>query len=1525
MSGACLISSNDSLWEASKNAGFSDDEAWAIQKIATNPKWRQKNIKKLHISYDGFPTLESVISILQKANNSELAFLRDANKMSRMLESKMSKQNSLQDAIIEVGQFNRDNPFREKYIAIPEKNAEGTYNIKVHPRNVNTENRLAELLTQSATSTKIVAALNVAGVPIEYIQATEELAEGDIELVQEGIFGIKKIKIASSNLEDGISKSDLSHKEAEAASTYILRVMRKHPLVRRLINKAEQDGIEAEKVLTEALLKGSNKNSLIKRLLATVVDVFKDVTNWKSRITRRNALKVAKGFLDFSLIEEYNDDVEKVEVSPNAQLAEDLHKKLLHAAKEFSRISPYYENKMKDILKDFDRMRKEAKSTDQAVISNALYLQSIGWLMYQLGEEFRGVTDRLNKINLDDLAQIDDNFVTVAKDIRGAREFCRKVLTITKLIESALPYEGNVNSATLIGSSDNSNIITLDNVGLIGQSINIKDYLNSMQNYITGSEGILNVIKTKEKQFAFKFLSEVMGEAGIVGVERILYSKGLNLKKRSRNKFVNGMSPVEHALNILERDNNWFEHLLTSMSNNPDLIGALADKVVKQMNSIADQQTTALQDELRVFKDRCEKAGVKDTDFFEVDQEGKVTGNILTEYNFAEWEKDQQEYKQQLKEKFLRENPDIMNASDFYRGVKLQEYLEEPMKQWHKTHSRYDSELQMFVPATSKNPRIYRSKKTGQIVIITPEKDYINDKYWQMKEKHPKKIELLEEYINIKKKIDNTFLPPHATRWYRMPQFKGVFIQRWLNRGFIGGAEAARSKILEQFVIDAEDYEFGSANTYNDINEDIFKDQEAIEEEKIHRLPLYGINKLKDMSLLSRDMYHNMLAYGAMAFSYNSLSQIADALETTKEVLSERYIKLQDDSNIEKNRDKHTRSYRRFTQYLEQHLYGIGMQRVTTRRIVWNKIAMLCSRLASTIWLGGNLQSALVNIGTGSIEVFKEAVVGEFFTPADWIWAHKYYFESLPANLMQAGKQDKDDKISLFIQMFNARGSNDDNFRNWQANRYQITELFWRRSLYLPYAVGDHYMQTIAFLCAAHNKKLYVKQGNVVKEVSLFDAYETVPLRPGRSKSRVLDSVWGGPKKLVLKGSTRQIDEKTKKEVFIQGKAFKEKNYVQEYEILESALTKLNRILAKEMTNVLLNQQELSLLEKYNIIDKNEGLDLEDTLGIKNLTIKIKDKMESMLWNDSDIGAFKLKIREVCNRMHGVYNEEDKVLLQTYILGNMFLSMRGYMLGLATRRFSRSHYNVALENYNEGSIITSVKDLHIAAMSLGGMIGMHGWNYSDFDSNPNLKTFLNCMLGFVLPVNTKALEKVGFMKDQIYNLRRNAADMWAIFLLYLAQIATGPDDDDEEEYVYDSAWDRAKGLAHYFSLRLFSEQAAFNGVGTAYELSSLGSGWSSIPGYAICRDVVEFCELGYYYFTHDPDQTLYTDEEYEEWKEIDKKARYQRKGSTFEAGDWKFLHKLYKMIPYWKFNYIWNDPYQSASSYIYWKEAGLKK
>jgi hypothetical protein len=62
----------------------------------------------------------------------------------------------------------------------------------------------------------------------------------------------------------------------------------------------------------------------------------------------------------------------------------------------------------------------------------------------------------------------------------------------------------------------------------------------------------------------------------------------------------------------------------------------------------------------------------------------------------------------------------------------------------------------------------------------------------------------------------------------------------------------------------------------NSPDEELLGTKLNYEEERAQRLPVFGINKMKNMQDLSTDLFHSMLSYAAMATSYQCLDNVVD-------------------------------------------------------------------------------------------------------------------------------------------------------------------------------------------------------------------------------------------------------------------------------------------------------------------------------------------------------------------------------------------------------------------------------------------------------------------------------------------------------------------------------------------------------------------------------------------------------------------------------------------------------------------------
>ena len=273
--------------------------------------------------------------------------------------------------------------------------------------------------------------------------------------------------------------------------------------------------------------------------------------------------------------------------------------------------------------------------------------------------------------------------------------------------------------------------------------------------------------------------------------------------------------------------------------------------------------------------------------------------------------------------------------------------------------------------------------------------------------------------------------------------------------------------------------------------------------------------------------------------------------------------------------------------------------------------------------------------------------------------------------------------------------------------------------------------------------------------------------------------------------------------------------------------------------------------------------------------------------------------REVTNRMHGVYNKMDKTMAHRDLIGSMFLTMKGYALGLIQRRFggggisnmfkgteAQEHlgYSVALGGETEGTITTMFK------------IAMNQKSWED------ASLFFQSLIFPWMKGFESAMQKRGYSVTQAKNAKRNWGDLFFIGILALVQWLTKPmgNDDDDDDLI--------DGHMYYLSMRLLQEQSAYNLPGSM--MSEATSLFDAIPaGFSIMRD---FGLWGIYGMVISgmiikKTNKILTLGKYFYQKKIPGKAM---------QGDAKWKAKALNMVPYVRSIYWAEHPQRSKELYV---------
>lgn len=1370
------------------------------------------------------------------------------------------------EAISKLAAFNRNSSYNNSYMATITPSTNGLYTLSVVKKNKANQVALGEVIANQTLQNRIKYQLNKAGVAVDFMESDEKI---------NGRYSTKNATKTANGLYQLIKISKGEHVEAtlaEEAGHFVVGAMSNSPLMKRLLNLLNDDvqrrvlgddyqgkyfGDSARRevagtLIGEALLGNIDKRtpwqSLVNRIVTNAKKIFATIKGDEILKASLEAKEIAEYVADGFMSDKFEGTVEEAlstretlysaPSSFNVRTFRDVLGKLKVQASEMGQISS-------DLFKRFNQLAGQVELgrdvNSPGIFGDAIALEGIAEAVSLMHDLMQAeIPNLLASVDFGDISDFYANMSRNAKALRAVRIYAKNALSIIDIIERATSTVPGARSL----QGDISNIQIVDALGN-PVSHNLLDIANSLKSILSSRNGLLNELANKESQFFLRFLEDSLGSTYISRAARVIFK----LKKGEKLiQFKNAEDiPISDLMRTLDSDISFFEKWIASMSNSSDVIGQIVDKTAKYANKVADDITRNDFAELQRIKNRFEELRkrklISDTrELYEVGLDGKLTGNIRSEFRMGEWEDSFEQQKRQALEDFKNTNPDLDSKSDFEKGVMWDNYFKPIAKQWHKLNSTF-----VIDPITNE----------GRYV---PNNTY-RDSSWN---NLPIEVQnLISDIVQLKRNVDSRLGETH-TRDYRAPQFKGTFMDKVRNRRLYENTSSAIThtvigELRDTFCESSEDTEYGSNSTYNSEEEQLFSDRIAFEREKLNRVPLYGINKLADLSELSTDIFHSMLAYAGMANQYAALSQIVDTLEVGKEVLSERKV---EGLQSEKSRDKTSAAFTRYTKFLDKQIYGISAKKIyLPKGVLIDKIAGFFTGLASKIYLGGNVAGGIVNLGTGSIEIFKEAFSGEYFTQKDWLSANAEYFKYVAPNMLgNVGKEVKTDKVSLFIQYFDVLSDNKEDWRNWNTRRPWILN-FFGKSLWLPYKSGEHYMQSIPYIGLAINTKLYDENGN---ETNLWEALQVEGIS-GTKKG----------KELSYKGKTY----------------FKDKANIATYNMISDIIAQIDNVMSS--TSILGPTLQLSSEQQSYLASK--GYNIADLKGTKT---QLTNDIQSLIWSENDETTFQVRAREVSNRMHGIYNNSDKVMFQQTIYGNMALAMRGYALGMFERRFGSSKYSVSLGDETGGSVADAIKVFLLPFMD---------------------KSYIPLTVrALLLPFGEKTKQQMlnaGFSMHQYRNMRRNFGDFAFIAMLMVIKALTAKQEggDDEDEEVDDTAM----GLAYYFSSRLLREQRAMNTIrGIKDESSSLldiepvgvsvlGDIWDLTYGFI----GQQFVEPSYDRLEGDEKPENYTDFYYN-----------SRKEGLYNYGDSKAERKFWRMFPYYRSKYVFENPYDAAAAFEYGKK-----
>ena len=1057
--------------------------------IGTNDEFLRANAKYVEYDENGEITFKSLKNLVSLDISSE----KIINQLNKDISS---GEHEYGEAVSLMTSFNNNSPYSDEYMATISTVEGGKANLQVVRKTTANQTALEETLTNKSLFDRIKQAVERVGGSIDFID--EDYSKYDTVNARKAESGLYNVIFLSK-------KGNLTADMAEEAGHFAVGALGNNPLVKRLESLCTpevQESILGEHyrdvqgrknprretagfLVGQYIMNEVDQESTLGRLAGRIVNLAKrmfyrltldDVSRMREE-AKAIAKNIARGFMSGDNAGSIENALETKEIlyssedSVQVSAFKDVIKQLDLLASEMSAVDKTLYRKWKDI---------EANTAIGRLFENPSFfadmaaIDGLSVALTQLADSVPEMIDMLDSVNYNS-----DEVPANAKKLRQVKLFVQESIAIMGIID---------------------NMLASDKVQL---KENVRDALNraykNLSSLIKGADRLeVNLLK-KERKLYLSFLKDIYGSEYVERAARVVF----NFNKVKLERVAASREYLSKAMESLDSDDSFMNRYIASMANSSDIINQLAYKAKASANKFADDNTIKAWNDIRALEQRVKKAKVDTRKLLEVSaRDGKLTGNYISKYNWGDWENDWYEFKNKCKEDFLSD-PSIEGKTQIEREYLWDVYFRPLAKDWHKSHSTYDQTTQRPMPNDG-----YRNHNYDR--LTDTEKAALDD-ILELKGS-------LDDLL-IYQSYNGEMVEAAHTHLYRMPQFRGSTQNRIENLKMtnpLGKAVsgAIRQNLINTFTITSEDRDYGSAMTHNTIDEDVFSDRLDFEKEKVKRVPLYGINKLKDMSELSTDIFNGLLQYAAMANTYVATSSIVDILETGRDVLANRRVK---GLRREVERDKKSRVFGRYCDFLDAQIYNLyANSKLKFGQIALTKVIGFFGGLASKVFLGGNVAGGMVNVMTGFNEITKEAIAGEVYTLADLTKANALYFKYLPENWLEAGMSVKNNKVSLFMKRFNVQNNLDTEVRNWSTRESRLTRLNpFGNNLMLPYKSGDHYMQAMSYLAAANHYKFLDTNGETI---SLWDALEVKNIDDSNPKAG---------KTLELKEGVLYIDPET--------------------------------------------------------------------------------------------------------------------------------------------------------------------------------------------------------------------------------------------------------------------------------------------------------------------------------------------------------------------------------------------------------------
>ena len=1383
--------------------------------VGTNPEFLERFEDQVELDDNGEITLDSYKSITGLDINEEVLL----NSLNKKYKTGVLDYN---EAIGIANRFNSSDDFRKDYIAFLSEAEGGKVRVEIVKREPATEVKLKEFYKNRNLINRILDSLRNAGVNVKFLEEGLTNIKGrystlNVEKTHEGLYSLISV----------LSGDTLTETLAHEAGHFAYGALRGSVLAQRLYNALTDDVINElfspDEYTGYSLGSDSLRTEIAGRLIGRAL--INQNTGSLKLLLNRIKLEVKKVFASITkndvkkmLLEAEiaADQIAKNFLSPNftgsievaLSVEEDLY------SSKYSEATRVYYNEMLTRLRDYQKQMSaisreysnKYKTQINSIIntnnSNIEVAVERGSILFEKTWAIRGIIDSLDFIIAEFPDVVEKLYSFDFKDgilnsdrmdiIREARQFLILANGVLEQIEDALQANIHSDIAENLRNKLNHSITTL------------RTLLNQSTHKVGDKEfnTFRAELEAKELDAYSLFLTEVYGANYIKRTQRVVIGKGRTFGKNKkfwlprtiRIKGPNGETEWTESIsdylrsdaNTRHEEGNWMNWAFTSIQSLTDPSGQVTDDAIRYAARNANLETLSVRKELLNLFEELNRMQtttivgekvfnrVDASRFYETYDDGTFTGNIIRVQNYGKWAKDYSEAYALWREEFeatYAASPTLINTPDKYRE-RFNLFVQDRINKWHDVHSVYDSVNDRYIPAQGGT-----EIKNG---VVIEKKDYTNPQY---KDLTVDEKDWIDRWIELKSKLDACLEGTGYKSSHRLPQFRGIATDKLktalehggFNIGKIakGAGQSLWDEVSQAFVMNSEESDYG-IEALNDL-EDALYDPNGGRTlgEEIKRMPIFGINKLDNMELLSRDLFYSTLMYAAMAHKYKAMSQVAKAAQVGEQVYSKLRKHVNEHPTLkykDKKPNKSTSTFDRIQRNIDKNVYG--RRNITKWGIVSaNKISSVLSSLGSLITVAGNISSGVKDFNGKLLGILREAHVQDYVSAKAVTKATAWYFKHMWEHMFYLGMSYSKDPISQFKSYFNVSDTLDTEINDFEPQKWHVRKIL-DSVLYLPFTLSGS-IEAILYIAVAFDTT--IRDVETGKRMSLMDKFE---------KDR---------KELDLRKNNKEIYNR---EIEVLKDLSDET--LERYKIVKSTSEKLNTFINDKSGKVFDFYRNLTVEERA-YLSEFEAAGITD---YKKIATLVDDEMHNMLYESKDaaVGVEGLG-RFINNRVSGVYNLHDRTALQDTWWGSLIYAQKGWFTGaIAEAGFIQSHFNTKTRKENEGSYISAITYM------------LDLFNFSE--DGPDKKALILGLAAATIPgkageYGKATLQELGYTPNQTANLVRNIDNILSVFIMkgvayawllitnaLLKLAGDAPDDEKEEAWLLLA---RFSGFMHYIS------------------------------------------------------------------------------------------------------------------------------